>query len=224
MKEPRGRRASDRRDLLAGMAHELRTPLNLVIGFSDSLAQTPDCPPEQVAEYATAIHGAGQQLLALVNIWLDVARIEQGVLDLQNDTIDLAALLDVSAQGALARVTHGGARLEMAEMPSRLRLRGDEKRLRQMLSQLIGHALTFTQAGGCVTVRTIIDPAGDLALIVHDIGLSQGLGLYLSQSLAEAHGGRFILDGTASGTTVTITLPAARLIRPSPTELLQDLS
>jgi signal transduction histidine kinase len=61
-------------------------------------------------------------------------------------------------------------------------------------------------------------------LIVHDIGLSQGLGLYLSQSLAEAHGGRFILDGTAGGTTVTITLPAARLIRPSPTELLQDLS
>ncbi len=224
MTEIRRRRASDRRDLLAGMAHELRTPLNLVIGFSESLAQQPDCPPEQVAEYATAINGAGHQLLALVNIWLDVARIEQGALELQSDTIDVEQLIEASAHTALARATHGGARLDVAPLAQRVRLRGDERRLRQMLSQLLGHALTFTQAGGSVSVRTMIDPDGDLAVIVHDVGQTQGLGLYLSEALASAHGGRFVIDAAETGAVATITLPADRLILPSPSDLLQDLS
>ena len=79
---------------LATMSHELRTPLNAVIGFSDALLhEAADPTRAQVAEFAAQINEAGRQLLGLINIILDVARIESGRFDLASDRIDVARML-----------------------------------------------------------------------------------------------------------------------------------
>ncbi len=224
MTQPQLRAAAAPRDLLSGMAHELRTPLNLVIGFADSLSRDPHCPASQISEYAAAIHGAGQQLLALVNLWLEVTRLEQGQLTLQSDLIDIAALLEAGAQAAIARVTHAAAELDIVPPSGAPRLRGDERQLRQMLTHLLSQALSFAQPGHRVTLHADIVPSGDLRLIVQDVGLAAGLGLHLSRALAEAHGGSLTLDETDSRVIAVILLPSSRLCPASSHDLLQELS
>lgn len=224
MTPPMIRAGAAPRDLLSGMAHELRTPLNLVIGFADSLSRNPECPAPQIRDHANAIHGAGQQLLGLVNLWLDVTRLEQGEIALQSDLIDIAALLDASAQAAIARVSDGAMRLDVIPPNGAPRLRGDERQLRQMITHLLSQALTFMQPGRQVVLRGEIAASGELRLVVHDIGLAAGLGLYLTRALAEAHGGSLTLDETGSQVVAVITLPAARLLPASSHDLLQELS
>ena len=225
---------------LATMSHELRTPLNAVIGFSDALLRESGNPSSgRVTEFAEQINEAGRQLLDLINIILDVARIEAGRFDMASDTVDVARLLrhcahqsDAAARAAELVVT--------TDLPSDLPpVRADERRLQQAINHLLSNAVKFTEAGGMVTVGAGIEPDGRLLIMVSDtgIGISEsdlervfepftqldnslarrfqgaGLGLYVSRALVAGHGGELTLRSIpGEGTVAEIRLPADRVI------------
>ena len=225
---------------LATMSHELRTPLNSVIGFSDALLREAAQPSaDRVIEFAQQINDAGRQLLGLINIILDVARIEAGRFDLAEDPVDVARMVraavrqsDSSAQAAEITL--------VADLPDRLPiLRSDERRLQQALMQLLSNAIKFTDAGGSVTVGVTLEPEGDLLLYVQDTGIGipegdlervfepftqldstlsrryqgAGLGLYIARALVIGHGGKLTLKSApGAGTQAVIRMPADRLV------------
>jgi signal transduction histidine kinase len=226
------------------MSHELRTPLNSVIGFSDALLREAARPSaarpsaDRVTEFAQQINDAGRQLLGLINIILDVARIEAGRFDLAEDPVDVGRMVraavrqsDSSAQAAEITL--------VADLPDGLPiLRSDERRLQQALMQLLSNAIKFTDAGGSVTVGATLEAGGDLLLYVQDTGIGipgedlervfepftqldstlsrryqgAGLGLYIARALVVGHGGRLTLrSAPGAGTTAVIRMPASRL-------------
>jgi signal transduction histidine kinase len=240
--------AAPRRHLLATMSHELRTPLNAIIGYSQSLA-TDSHSQAEVVEFAGAIHQAGQQLLGLVNTLLDVARIEQGLLEVQSDLIDVFHLLSSCADQAAAQAQRCHVMITVQKMPKRALLCGDEKLLRQVLNQLVANALAFTPAGGRIDLSAACDD--ELRLNVQDTGSGiaddlldaafapfahldaspsrrtpgSGLGLYVSRALIEAHGGTLSLGHAEGGGVVaSIALPADRLVSTPLIDQLQDMS
>jgi len=226
---------------LATMSHELRTPLNAVIGFSEALihdATRPD--PKRIAEYAGAINEAGRHLLALINDILDVARIEAGRIDLAEDRIDLARLARTALRLLDPAARTAAVSLELAVPNDLPPLRGDERRLRQVLLNLVSNAVKFTGPGGSVRVTARLDEAGGIELRVIDTGIGiaeqdlervfqpfvqldsslsrryqgSGLGLFLSRALAQAHGGSLQLTSVpGEGTTAVLRLPASRVLR-----------
>jgi signal transduction histidine kinase len=224
---------------LATMSHELRTPLNAVIGFSDALLrEAGGADPARTTEFAQQINAAGRQLLGLINIILDVARIESGRFDLATESVDVARLVrgairqaDTSAQAAEITV--------VTELPDDLPpLRSDERRLTQAFSQLLSNAIKFTDAGGVVTVGARLDTNGDMLLMVRDTGIGipegdlervfepftqldstlarryqgAGLGLYIARAMVTGHAGTLTLRSRpGEGTTAEIRLPAERV-------------
>jgi signal transduction histidine kinase len=225
---------------LATMSHELRTPLNAVIGFSDALLQEAAHPSrERIAEYAGQINDAGRQLLALINIILDVARIEAGRFDFASDTVDIARLVRSSVRQADAAAQAAEIAL-VTDLPDDLpAVRADERRLQQALSHLLSNAVKFTESGGTVTVGGSITPDDRLLLFVRDTGIGipeedlervfepftqldgslarrfqgAGLGLYVSRALVTGHGGELTLRSQpGTGTLAEIRLPAERVV------------
>ena len=227
---------------LATMSHELRTPLNAVIGFSEALLHEAARPsPQKVAEFARQINESGRHLLDLINIILDVARIEAGRFDMASDRVEVERLVldclrQVNAAAQAAEIS-----LATDLHPGLPMLRADERRLAQVLNHLLSNALKFTGAGGVVTVGAEIDRLGDLVISVTDSGIGiaesdierafepftqldstlarrfegAGLGLYMSRALAEGHGGRLRLHSRPGvGTTAELRLPGSRLIWP----------
>ncbi|MFD2235108.1 ATP-binding protein [Phaeospirillum tilakii] len=225
---------------LATVSHELRTPLNAVIGFSEALLSRALGPldPAQVQDYLDLIHTAGQHLGALINDILDVSRVELGHLDLADDEIDPADLV-ASVRLLLApHATDSGIRLTTDLPPALPRFRGDLRRLRQALLNLVTNAIKFTPAGGRVTLRVRAAPDG-LRIEVEDTGIGippehhgrvwqpffqadaeharshdgAGLGLAIVKRLIEAQGGAVGLDSTpGQGTRVSILLPPERIL------------
>ena len=225
---------------LATMSHELRTPLNSVIGFSDALLrEAPNPAPARVAEFARQINDSGRNLLNLINIILDVARIEAGRFDLATDVVDIDRLVRTAVRQADAGAQAAEVTL-VTEMADRLpRLRGDERRLAQVLRHLLSNAVKFTEIGGTVTVGARLEQDGGLLVFVRDTGIGiraedlervfepftqldstlarryqgSGLGLYVSRALVAGHGGRLTLTSRAGeGTMAEIRLPATQLV------------
>jgi signal transduction histidine kinase len=237
---------------LATMSHELRTPLNAIIGFSEELEREATRPsPPRVAEYARQINEAGRNLLNLINIILDVARIEAGRFDLSSDLVDIEQLMRAAARQQRAAAEASEVDL-IVEAPENLpRVKGDERRLTQVLNHLVSNAVKFTGAGGSVTLGVEVEAGGDLLVCVTDTGIGipeedldrifepftqvdnelsrqfqgAGLGLYVSRTLAEGHGGRLCLRSRiGKGTTAELRLPASRLIwRGSGPRLLEEV-
>ncbi len=225
---------------LATMSHELRTPLNAVIGFSDALLREAANPTTaRVAEFARQINESGRNLLGLINIILDVARIEAGRFDLASDVVDIERLVRAAVRQADAAAQAAEITLTV-ELPDTVpRLRADERRLAQVLRHLLSNAVKFTEIGGTVTVGARLEPDGDLVIFVRDtgIGISEGdlervfepftqldstlarryqgsgLGLYVSRALVAGHGGRLALRSrVGEGTTAEVRLPAGQLL------------
>lgn len=225
---------------LATMSHELRTPLNAVIGFSEAMLREADHPsPARVAEFARQINEAGRGLLGLINIILDVAGIESGRFELAQEPVQIERLIRNAMRSAEAAAQAAELQL-VTELPAALpAVRGDERRLMQVLNHLLSNAIKFTQAGGTVTVGARRLPSGDLLVFVQDTGMGiepqylervfepftqgddtlarrfqgAGLGLYLSRALVAGHGGTLALDSrVGEGTTARIQLPADRLL------------
>ena len=224
---------------LANMSHELRTPLNAIIGFGEMMHREIMGPMSVPAykEYAQHIHESGMHLLSLVEEMLDLSKIEAGKLQIervatQPGTLfaDSLIMLGSTAEAANVAIVVDG---EPSTWPT---LEGDPVKLKQVFVNLIGNAIKFTPAGGCVTISSEID---DVALRIHirDTGIGirsediplvvqpfyrvnsvldsthqgAGLGLPFAKSVVELHGGVLtIVSELGSGTTVTISLPLTR--------------
>src|SRR6185437_7089115 len=130
---------------LATMSHELRTPLNSVIGFSDALLREAAQPSgDRVAEFAQQINDSGRQLLGLINIILDVARIESGRFDLASDKVDVGRLVRLCARQSDAAAHAAEITLATEVSDDLPPIRADERRLQQVLNHLLSNAVKFT--------------------------------------------------------------------------------
>ena len=161
---------------LANMSHELRTPLNGILGYAQILKRSPALP-DTIQQQVTIIHQCGAHLLDLINDILDLSKIEAGKLDLSPKAIHLSSCLQSVVQVCRVRATQKGLefvyQLESA-LPEGVYL--DEQRFRQVLFNLLGNAIKFTDEG-TVTLRVSATPAVDppefsrLRLAVEDTGM-----------------------------------------------------
>jgi PAS domain S-box-containing protein len=225
-------------EFLANMSHEIRTPLNGVMGVAGALARTELSGAQQ--EMVALIETSAKTLETLLSDILDLARIEAGKLEIKPEPFDLAA--SVNACGALfdAAAQAKGLDLEVAIAPGALGAYvGDPARIRQILSNLLGNAVKFTQVGGVkLTVGARRgETSSQLVFEVRDSGIGfdaetkarlfsrfeqadgsitrrfggSGLGLAISRSLAEAMGGRLEADAEpGEGAVFTLTLELPR--------------
>jgi len=221
-------------EFIANVSYELRTPLNAIIGFAEILANQyfGQLNPRQL-DYSRGILDSSHRLMSLINDILDLATIEAGYMTLETSEIDIHAMMSSVLALSRERARNQNLALEF-DCPDGIgTLRGDERRLKQALFNLISNALKFTPAGGSVTLRAR-RLGNEVALAVADTGVGvppedqqrifekfergnpqarqsgPGLGLSLVKSFIELHGGRVELASRARlGTTVTCYLAAA---------------
>jgi len=134
-------------EFLANMSHELRTPLNAILGFSQLMNREPSLTPEQ-KENLGIINRSGEHLLSLINDVLDLAKIESGKTTLYTTDFDLAELLELVAEMLALKAESKGLQL-IIERDSNLPryIHTDDKKLRQVLINLLGNAIKFTHQG-----------------------------------------------------------------------------
>jgi len=220
-------------EFLANMSHELRTPLNAIIGFSEVLSERlfGDVNDKQ-AEYLDDIVVSGRHLLSLINDILDLSKIEAGRMELDRNDFDLSAAVGNTLSLVRERAQRRSIALASTVDPGVGTVNGDERKVKQVLLNLLSNALKFTPEGGTVAVRAHI--AGDFVEIaVSDTGVGispedqatvfeefrqvgaaskksegTGLGLAISRKFVELHGGAIRVDSeVGQGSTFTFTLP-----------------
>lgn len=165
-------------EFLANMGHELRTPLNAVIGFADAMRGQLFGPlgDQRYVVYAEDIAGAGDQLLAIINDILDLAKIEQGRLEIERRPVALTPLAEAALESVRQRANGQRLSLELALPDDLPPLLGSADRIRQILGNLLSNAVKFTPPGGTVTLSaTLLDAGGAarpwIALTVADSGI-----------------------------------------------------
>jgi signal transduction histidine kinase len=222
-------------EFLANMSHELRTPLNAIIGFSQVLRQRLFGEiNEKQDEYLDDILSSGHHLLSLINDVLDLSKVEAGQVELEVAPFSLREALESGVVMVRERATGNGVQLSLDVAADVDTVRGDERRLRQIVFNLLSNAVKFTPAGGSVLVsaarldgevRVSVTDTGpgiaprDQERIFEefqqtDAGAQQregtGLGLALSKRLVELHGGRIWVESEPGrGSRFFFTLPDA---------------
>ncbi len=231
-------------EFLANMSHELRTPLNAIIGFSEIIrdALLGDSSIDSYRNYANDIHVSGVHLLDLINDILDMSKIEAGKLDLVEDSLSLSEPVELAIRLVSERAEQNGISLSVDADTTLPEIRGDVRKIKQIVINLLSNSVKFTPTGGTVTLSTGRAANGDFLINVRDtgIGISEedmpiifqpfsqaetgltrqfegtGLGLNLARALTELHGGELTLtsatEGADKGTSVTVRLPASRAI------------
>ncbi|HZU19929.1 MAG TPA: HAMP domain-containing sensor histidine kinase [Gaiellaceae bacterium] len=220
-------------EFLANMSHELRTPLNAIIGFSQVMKQRlfGDINAKQ-EEYLDDILSSGNHLLALINDVLDLSKVEAGQVELEVAPFSLHEVVERGVVMVRERAAKNAVRISVEQAPELDVVRGDERRVRQILFNLLSNAVKFTPSGGTVVVTTAAR-GGEALVTVADtgpgiapedqerifeefqqtgVGAQQregtGLGLALSKRLVELHGGRIWVESELGrGSRFTFTLP-----------------
>jgi PAS domain S-box-containing protein len=230
---------------IAAMSHELRTPLNAVIGFSQLLEAQAGRPVgdagwnDQMRDCVGAIRQAGEQLLAIIDDILDMARVDAGGLSLTEAPVDLSAVADRAVADLRFHAARQSVTVEVVADGGLPPIRGDQRRLVQALGNLLSNAIKFSHPGGTVTLTAALAADGWVELSVRDRGVGMrpediakaltpfaqldqgptrrhegvGLGLPLASRLMEVHGGTLTLDSAlGQGCTATIWLPPSRIM------------
>jgi two-component system, NtrC family, sensor kinase len=223
-------------EFLANMSHELRTPLNAIIGFSEVLVDRMfgDLNEKQ-DEYLKDIYASGQHLLSLINDILDLSKIEAGRMELELADFDLPSAIDNALILVRERASRRGIALGHSVDERLGQIRGDERKVKQVLLNLLSNALKFTPEGGRIDVSARLqDGAAEIAVADTGVGIAPedqeavfeefrqvgtadkkvegtGLGLALSRKFIELHGGRiWVTSQAGQGSIFTFTLPVRR--------------
>ena len=227
--------ARARKDVLVTTSHELRTPLNAILGFAEMMQQEVfgSLGHERYREYAGIIHKSGSHLLGMINDLLDLSKLDAGKLELHPERVEILKVIlecvrAIEPQAAKAQI---GVSVHVYDGINEVMV--DDKRLHQMLLNLLSNALKFTPERGEISVE-VFRRGDNIAISVSDTGIGiapedipavlepfgqvdsemarkhmgTGLGLPLTKELAELHGGSLTMESAAQvGTTVTILLP-----------------
>jgi signal transduction histidine kinase len=221
-------------EFLANMSHELRTPLNSVIGFSEVLRDRMfgDLNPKQT-QYVEVILASGRHLLSLINDILDLSKIEAGRMELELAAFDLPLAIQNTLALVSDRAARHGVTITTALDKQLGSLTADERKLKQILLNLLANAVKFTPEGGRIEVAARPSD-GHVEISVTDTGIGiaeedqeaifeefrqvgaregrpregTGLGLPLAKRFVELHGGRLWVESKVGrGSTFTFTIP-----------------
>jgi signal transduction histidine kinase len=238
-------------EFLANMSHELRTPLNAIIGFSDILkmgAGGGELTPKQL-EYTGHINDAGQHLLSIINDILDFAKIEQGHVELDLKALEPKQVLETCAVFIHQRVVGSEQNLEI-QCPDRIaRVITDERRLKQVLLNLLSNANKFTPRTGRIVLAAEVTPEGGVQFVVRDSGVGMtppelakaltpfgqvenaysranegcGLGLAIVDTLCKRLGAVFKIESERDvGTTAFAIFPRTKCLKPDAAQKVTD--
>jgi len=225
-------------EFLANMSHELRTPLNAIIGFSNVILSKlfGDLSPRYL-DYVENIHNSGEHLLEVINDILDVSHIEAGRMELHPKRITAEDIINSALRQIKERCRDAGLSLSLRIAKDLPDLMLDEQRMRQVLLNILSNAVKFTPEGGKIKVKALKNKAGAVVISVQDTGIGMsaeglkialipfgqvdaslarrfdgtGLGLSLTKSFVELHGGTLhITSKIGVGTTVAVHIPAER--------------
>lgn len=224
-------------DFLARMSHELRTPLNAIIGFSEVLRDKLFGPlNEKQGQYVGNILKSGKHLLSLINDILDISKVEAGKMELDLHRVNIKNLLENSTALIKEMAYKHGIHIDhhISQELRDLEVIGDEKKLKQVLFNLLSNAIKFSPEGGTIAVSAKKE-GNELILSVSDAGTGiapehqdnifdefyqvkgigsekiagTGLGLSLTKSFVEMHGGKIWVksEGIGQGSRFSFTLP-----------------
>lgn len=225
-------------DFMANMSHELRTPLNAIIGFSSLLASEVygEHADPRYKEYSADIEGAGAHLLSLINELLDLAKIEAGTIQLNEQKTDLYQITQSCRTMVTSRASQGNIRVSTSIASPEFYIMADPIRLKQIMVNLASNAVKFSNPGGGVEINWTCHQ-DQIILEVKDegVGIEQeflpdlfqpfkrsriaqnlkyegtGLGLTLVKRFCDAHGADIKLNSSVNkGTTVTVVFPSSR--------------
>lgn len=216
---------------IASMSHELRTPLNSIIGFTGIILMglSGELTDEQKKQL-TMVRSSARHLLSLINDIIDVSKIEEGKVDLSIEEFDLSALLREMKDSFMVAINEKDLDISL-KVPEGLMIRSDKRRVRQIIVNLVGNAVKFTEEGEIairsarkdkiieVTVRDtgpgitkdhldMLFKAFSRVPTEGTIKEGTGLGLYLSKKIADLLGGEISAESEfGRGTEFTFTMP-----------------
>jgi PAS domain S-box-containing protein len=223
-------------EFLARMSHEIRTPMNAILGFAEVLRRGYEDNEQERREYLDTIHSSGQHLLELINDILDLSKIESGKLEIEQSRCSPHQLLAETVSILSVKAEQKGLALEIrwdTAVPETILT--DPTRFRQMITNLVGNSIKFTEKGSVrLAARTeMIDGESKLIVDVIDTGIGMkpevleriftpfaqadtsitrrfggtGLGLSISRQIADALGGSLtVASEYGKGSTFTITI------------------